>query len=66
MSHAGFASKTRTTKNYRERHREIGLCDYCMKKVIKGLTYCKYHQEYFKKRKYASSQKNVKGVKNDK
>lgn len=43
MGHQGFASRTRTKKRFKDKHKSLGLCVECSNKAKKNRTRCKFH-----------------------
>ncbi len=44
----GTKQRTENRKRNRDKHKEEGLCPYCIEKVEKDKSLCKYHLNYRK------------------
>jgi hypothetical protein len=48
MGHIGFTGRTVVRRRNQIKHIKLGLCCYCSRKAVQGITICKYHQKYYK------------------
>lgn len=60
---SGLMGRAAKYKRHYQKHRKLGLCFHCSKKVVEGKSMCQYHLDYHKKmyfnRKFRNENKEV-------